>query len=72
MWTAWIRYWVKNQRNKMFWDIYREATVKALDSLQDDLLLVMEPRTLYDQGWNDAMKSVARSLKTYKRAGLAK
>ncbi len=68
----WIRNWVALQRTKMFWDMHREATAKAVSSLEDDLVMYMEPKTLYEKGWNDAMKGVSRNLKNYYRCGVIK
>lgn len=66
--VRWIESWVALQRRRVFWNLYREATSKAIDSLEDDLLMMVEPKTLYDKGWNDAMKSMIRTLKSYKRS----
>jgi len=71
-WTPikWIGSWIAVKRNHLFWNMHRDATAKAIASLQDDLVMYMEPKSLYEKGWNDAMKSVSRTLKNYHRCGV--
>lgn len=59
-------------KHRMFSDVYMDATRRAIESLQDDLVIIVEPKTLYDKGWNDAMKAASRTLNNYKRCGVVK
>ena len=66
----WISDWFLSLRMRLFWNMRYEATKHAVDSLADDLVMYMEPKSLYEKGWNDAMKTVSRTLKNYHRCGV--
>ena len=68
----WIKGWYQTKLMGWKWRMQREASQAAVTNLLDDLVMYMETKNLYDQGWNDAMKSVARTLKNYQRCGVVK
>lgn len=68
----WLSHKWKLVKQRVFRDVYFEATRAALNSLEDDMVVIVEPKNLYDQGWNDAMKTLVRTINNYKRCGVAK